>query len=200
MLNAGYNSGFAECEFEVTRVEKGNEMTCFGVGTKPVTDPVFSSSAKMWVYHIYNGFIYCQGKQTSTVETANPGDKIKFYLNHAAGTVRLFTNVLSSKAVEAREENLVRIADGMFINISYGVDLASAAREARSTKARNSHAVVDRIFEKGRSFWKFTHKADESVAPCMHVARTLIALLTRCIQVTKFDSTMTRISPPCPVL
>ena len=43
----------------------------------------------------------------------------------------------------------------------FSVVLKSEGRCARSTQAGNSHAIIDEVFTKGKSFWEFTAKDDD---------------------------------------
>eukprot|EP00940_MAST-03C_sp_MAST-3C-sp2_P000395 g395.t1 len=89
LLDVGFDSGTASWEMLLAE-DTSSQCTCFGVATKPVTNPNYERSPDLWMYRAYNGYTYNRGSRERTLKKINKGDTVRCELDMDAGTLRYF--------------------------------------------------------------------------------------------------------------
>jgi hypothetical protein len=113
MLNCTMDSGVWEWEFTLVRENNGDETTCLGVATRPVTNWNYDVTPDMWLVRCYNGELYHSGRQSRrTIPNIHPSDICRFTYDA--------TNLTLSLAVNGTDHGI------LFENIPHGVAPAVA--------------------------------------------------------------------------
>jgi hypothetical protein len=106
--------GLTEWSFHLTATS-GNEFTCFGVCTLPITDSGYATSKSMWLVRAYNGQRYDRGTTTAPhLAPVRADSVVHLKVNLAERTLHIRVNdgpyELAFNSIQGPEVECARVA------------------------------------------------------------------------------------------
>lgn len=82
LLNIGFSGrGKFAWEMLLDKDSDNDECTCFGIATRPVSNPHYASTENMWLIRSYNGQKYHGGAKYGASQKIRTGSTVRFVLN-----------------------------------------------------------------------------------------------------------------------